>query len=50
MRFVICRMVCGRFNIHRAVEVRKGNKSWRLLPGAGIGLTMADVMEFIGLN
>jgi hypothetical protein len=50
MRFIIYRKPGGRFDVHEAVEVRKGYKSWSLLPGAGFGLTLGGVMEFIGLN
>jgi hypothetical protein len=50
MRFIIYRMPGGGFDVHEAVEVRKGNTSWGLLPGAGFGLTLGDVMEFIGLK
>jgi hypothetical protein len=50
MRFVIYRMPGGGFDVHKAAELRKGNSSWSLLPGAGFGLTLGGVMEFIRLN
>jgi hypothetical protein len=50
MRFIIYRMPGGGFDVYEAAELRKGNSSWSLLPGAGFGLTLGGVMEFIGLK